>query len=121
MASVSLSSVSEYLPGLDILGATPDVPALADCNDLVICAIDWFVDVPLKNVAYLAGKKLPVKLRSEQPPVWLDDCLIEGAHNVICRDPKAGRTMVQWIDLYAEEVLGLDLSHAYCGVTDLAS
>lgn len=110
LASVSLSSVSEYLPGLDILGGTPDVPALAGCNDLVICAIDWYVDVPLSNVAYLAGKKLPVKLRSEPPPVWLDDCRIEGAHNVMCRDPKAGKTMVQWIDLYAEEVLGLDLS-----------
>lgn len=116
LASMSLSSVSEYLPGLDIRGGAPDVPALAGCNDLVICAIDWYVDVPLRNVAYLAGKKLPVKLRSEQSSVWLDDYRIEGAHNVICRDPKAGKTMVQWIDLYAEEILGLDLSTPIAGL-----
>ncbi|WP_457979657.1 ADP-heptose--LPS heptosyltransferase [Ectopseudomonas composti] len=119
VASVSLASVRSYLPGLNIVGGAPDVVALAASNDLVICAIDWQVTVPLSNVAYLAGKKLPRGFNPEQPPVLLAGRVIAGAHNVICRDPKAGKTMVQWIDLYAEEVLGLDTSLPVTGLQDL--
>lgn len=119
LASVSLASVRGYLPGLSIVGGAPDVVALAASNDLVICAIDWQVAVPLSNVAYLAGKKLPRGFNPEQHPVLLAGRVIAGAHNVICRDPKAGKTMVQWIDLYAEEVLGLDSSLPVSGLQDL--
>lgn len=116
LASASLASIREYLPALEVVGGTPDVVALAACNDLVICAIDWQVEVPLSNVAYLAGKKLPRSFKPEQQLVSLDGREIAGAHNVICRDPKAGKTMVQWIDLYAEEILGLDLTLPVAGL-----
>lgn len=116
LASASLASIREYLPGLEVVGGTPDVVVLAACNDLVICAIDWQVDVPLSNVAYLAGKKLPRGFKPEQQPVSLRGREIAGAHNVICRDPKAGKSMVQWIDLYAEEILELDLTQPVAGL-----
>ncbi|MFI8734626.1 ADP-heptose:LPS heptosyltransferase [Pseudomonas sp. NFACC19-2] len=117
VVSASLSAVREYLPGLEIIGETqPDVAALAESNDLVICYIDWLIKasqagvelLSLSNVAYLSGKKLPARFQLDQRSVLIDGVLIPAAHNVICRDPKAGKTMVQWIDLYAEEVLGLD-------------
>ena len=116
LASASLASIREYLPGLEVVGGKPDVVALAACSDLVICAIDWQVDVPLSNVAYLAGKKLPRGFKPEQQPVLLQGRKIAGAHNVICRDPKAGKSMVQWIDLYAEEILELDLAQPVVGL-----
>ena len=116
LASASLASIREYLPGLEIVGGKPDVAGLAERNDLVICAIDWQVDAPLSNVAYLAGKKLPRAFKSEQQPVSLFGHQIPGAHNVICRDPKAGKSMVQWIDLYAEQILGVDLAQPIAGL-----
>lgn len=116
LASTSLASIREYLPGLEIVGGTPDVAGLAERNDLVICAIDWQLEVLLSNVAYLAGKKLPRGFRPEQQPVSLLGHRIAGAHNVICRDPKAGKSMVQWIDLYAEQILGLDLAQPIAGL-----
>lgn len=119
LASASLASVRDYLPGLAVVGGTPDVIGLAACSDLVICAIDWQVEAPLSNVAYLAGKKLPRGFRPEQQPVSLQGHEIAGAHNVICRDPKAGKTMVQWIDLYAQEVLGLDSAQPVAGLQAL--
>lgn len=116
LASVSLASIREYLPGLIVAGdAPPDVVGLAACNDLVICAVDWLVETKLDNVAYLAGKKLPRQFKPEEQPVSLRGQVIPGAHNVICRNPKAGKTMVQWIDLYAEEILGLDLAAPITG------
>ena len=117
VVSASLSAVREYLPGLEIIGdSQPDVTALAESNDLVICHIDWLIKasqdgvdlLSSSNVAYLSGKKLPARFQLDQRDVLIDGVLIPAAHNVICRDPKAGKTMVQWIDLYAEEVLGLD-------------
>lgn len=116
LASASLASIREYLPGLEIVGGKPDVAGLAERNDLVICAIDWQVDAPLSNVAYLAGKKLPRAFKPEQQPVSLFGHQIPGAHNVICRDPKAGKSMVQWIDLYAEQILGVDLAQPIAGL-----
>lgn len=128
LASASLASVREYLPGLVIVGEqVPDVRALAEQNDLVICAVDWLVNVvrtdidltSLPNVAFLAGKKLPVAHRLHERQVTLRGELVPGAHNVICRDPKAGKSMVEWMDLYAEEVLGLDLAQPLPGFASL--
>ncbi|MBV7563363.1 glycosyltransferase family 9 protein [Pseudomonas sp. sia0905] len=127
LASASLFAVRDYLPGLEIIGgAQPDVPALARSHDLVICAIDWFVhandpetESALGNVAYLAGKKLPVRYELERKTVSLAGAPLPGAHNVICRDPKAGKTMVQWIDIYAHEILGLDIMSKPAGLQSL--
>lgn len=128
LASASLASIREYLPGLVIVGEqVPDVRALAEQNDLVICAVDWLVNVfrtdidltSLPNVAFLAGKKLPVAHRLHERQVTLRGELVPGAHNVICRDPKAGKSMVEWMDLYAEEVLGLDLAQPLPGFASL--
>lgn len=127
LASGSLFALRDYLPGLEVIGGgKPDVPALAECHDLVICAIDWYVEksdsgstAALDNVAYLAGKKLPARYSLDQRPVMLEGRSVAGAHNVICRDPKAGKTMVQWIDLYAAEVLGLDISATPAGLQSL--
>lgn len=128
LVSAPLSSVREYLPGLDIRGeSSPDIVALAQANDLVICYIDWLIKSSmagndlstLSNVAYLSGKKLPGRFQLDQRPVLLNGRPVVGGHNVICRDPKAGKTMVQWIDLYAEEVLGLDLATPLPGLQSL--
>lgn len=127
LASGSLFALRDYLPGLDVIGgAKPDVPALAERHDLVICAIDWYVENPgsasdpaLDNVAYLAGKKLPARYQLDHRAVLLEGRPVPGGHNVICRDPKAGKTMVQWIDLYAAEVLGLDVSTTPAGFQSL--
>jgi hypothetical protein len=115
--SSPLYSARQYLPDLDVVGdAKPDIVDLAGQHDLVICYIDWLilasragVDLlSLNNVAYLAGKKLPHQFQLEQRSVMVGGQVLASAHSVICRDPKAGKTMVQWIDLYAQEVLGLD-------------
>lgn len=117
LVSAPLYPAREYLPDFEVVGdAQPDIVLLAEQHDLVICYIDWLilasragVDLlPLSNVAYLAGKKLPRQFELEQRSVTVDGQVLAHAHNVICRDPKAGKTMVQWIDLYAQEVLGLD-------------
>jgi len=116
LVSAPLSLVQQYLPGLDVRGeSNPDIGVLAQANDLVICYIDWLIKSSMAgndlssitNVAYLSGKKLPSRLQPDQRPVLLNGRPVVGGHNVICRDPKAGKTMVQCIDLYAEEVLGL--------------
>lgn len=118
LVSMSLSSMREYLPGLQLIDdAKPEIVELAQSNDLVISAIDWLDEgglaavnsASVENVAYLAGKKLPARLGLDQRPVLIKGFSVSGAHNVICRDTKAGKSMVQWIDQYAEEVLGLDL------------
>lgn len=128
LASGSLSSLRDYLPNFQFAGGVqPDVPALAEDNELVICAVDWLDQIAcsgtdplsLRNVAYLAGKKLPARLKVDPQPVLLGGHTIPDGHNVICRDPKAGKTMVQWIDLYAEQVLGLDLSMRPAGLQSL--
>ncbi|MFL1583347.1 ADP-heptose--LPS heptosyltransferase [Stutzerimonas stutzeri] len=118
LVSASLSSIREHLPGLEVRGdARPNLIELAEDNDLVICYIDWLIEATktdtdlsrLGNVAYLAGKKLPANLALDKRPVVVAGREVRAAHNVICRDTKAGKSMVQWIDQYAEEVLGLDL------------
>lgn len=128
LVSPSLDSLREYLPGLvTTADAQPNLPQLADSHDLVICYIDWLIksvrsgnDLShLSNIAYLSGKKLPADLRLAERLVILDGIELPGAHNVICRDPKAGKTMVQWIDLYAEEILGLDLAQPILGFQSL--
>jgi hypothetical protein len=125
LVSSSLYTAREYLPNLEIVGdARPNIVRLAGQHDLVICYIDWLILasregedlLSLENVAYLSGKKLPQQFRLDQRNVTVTCQLLKHAHNVICRDPKAGKTMVQWIDLYAEEVLGLDLSTPIAGL-----
>lgn len=119
LVSPSLAALREYLPGLDILAdVQPDLPRLAESHELVVCYIDWLIKAvrsgndlsQISNIAYLSGKKIPANLHLAERPVMLNGIELPRAHNVICRDPKAGKTMVQWIDLYAEEILGLDSS-----------
>lgn len=119
LVSPSLAALREYLPGLGIIAdLQPDLQQLAESHELVICYIDWLIKAArsgndlsqVSNVAYLSGKKLPANLRLAERPVIVDGIELAGAHNVICRNPTAGKSMVQWIDLYAEEVLRLDLA-----------
>ncbi|SFO73085.1 ADP-heptose:LPS heptosyltransferase [Ectopseudomonas composti] len=128
LVSPSLAALREYLPDLNIVAdRQPDLPELAESHELVICYIDWLIKAAragndlseVSNIAYLSGKKLPANLRLGERPVTVGGIELPGAHNVICRDPKAGRTMVQWIDLYAEEVLGLDLARPITGFQSL--
>ncbi len=128
LVSPSLAALREYLPGLEIAAdVQPDLPQLAERHELVVCYIDWLIKAArsgddlkhISNIAYLSGKKLPANLGLSERPVIVDGGELAGAHNVICRDPKAGKTMVQWIDLYAEEVLGLDLSRPVSGFQSL--
>lgn len=128
VVSACLASLREYLPGLEIVDSTqPDLPHLANSHELVICYIEWLIKASragkdlssFDNIAYLSGKKLPKKLHFDERAVRLDGDELQGGHNVICRDPKAGKTMVQWIDLYAQEVLGLDLAQPLGGFQSL--
>ncbi|MGG2395569.1 glycosyltransferase family 9 protein [Pseudomonas sp. SH1-B] len=128
LVSPSLASLSGYLPGLQVVAdVNPNLLQLANSNALVICYIDWLIKAvraggdltQVANIAYLSGKKLPENLRLSERPVMLEGIEVPGAHNVICRDPKAGKTMVQWIDLYAEEILGLDLAVPVTGFQGL--
>lgn len=128
LVSPSLAALREYLPGLEIVAdVLPDLPQLAEHHELVVCYIDWLIKAArsgddlkyLSNIAYLSGKKLPANLRLSERPVTVDGVELRGAHNVICRDPKAGKTMVQWIDLYAEDVLGLDPARPVSGFQSL--
>ncbi len=118
LVSASLFSIRKYLPGLVVRGDDqPNLVELAENNTLVLCYIDWLIEANkagadlshLDNIAYLAGKKLPADLALDQRPVVVAGREVRAAHNVICRNTRAGKSMVQWIDQYAEEVLELDL------------
>lgn len=119
LCSKGLQSLRDYLPGLAILDSHHDLPELARSNDLVICALKRFDQKNISefsNVAYLASKKF-----SSDHPLGRRQVLIRGnilpdGNNVICRDSRAGKTMAQWIDVYASEVLGLDVSTAPAGL-----
>lgn len=124
LVSGSMPALRDYLPGIEVLDdGDIDIPALAAANDLVVCYIDFLILASragndfsaLTNVAYLAGKKLPKYLNLAERRVFAGGVEVIGANSVICRDPKAGKTMVQWIDLYASEVLGLDLDNPVSG------
>lgn len=128
LVSSPLYSAREYLNGLDVLDdARPDIVQLSVQCDLVICYIDWLIEasrdgvdlLSLHNVAFLAGKKLPQQFQLEQRSVVVAGRMLVNAHSVICRNPKAGKTMVQWIDLYAQEVLGLDIDVDVTGLQGL--
>ncbi|MDD1510128.1 glycosyltransferase family 9 protein [Pseudomonas sp. CNPSo 3701] len=118
LCSKGLLSLSHYLPGLTILDGHYDLPSLARSNDLVICALkrfDELSDSELSNVAYLASKKFSSDHPLARREVLIRGNILPGGNNVICRDSRAGKTMTQWIDLYASEILGLDVAAAPAG------
>lgn len=120
--STALLSLCDYLPGLAIFGSQYDLPDLARSNDLVICALKRFDEKntsELGNVAYLASKKFSSDHPLGRRQVSIQGNILPGGNNVICRDSRAGKTMAQWIDVYASEVLGLDVSGAPAGFQHL--
>lgn len=118
LCSTALLSLRDYLPGLHILGSQYDLAELACSNDLVICALKRFEErsaSELSNVAYLASKRFCADHPLGRRPVLIRGHLLPGGNNVICRDSRAGKTMAQWIDVYASEVLGLDIAKTPVG------
>ena len=119
LCSTALQSLRDYLPGLTILGSQHDLPELARTNDLVICALKRFDEASaseFSNVAYLASKKFSADHPLVRRPVLIRGNTLPGGNNVICRNSRAGKTMAQWIDVYASEVLGLDIATAPTGL-----
>lgn len=120
--STALISLRGYLPGLAILGSQYDLEELSRSNDLVICALKRFDEGSASehsNVAYLASKKFSSDHPLARRQVFIRDNILPGGNNVICRDSRAGKTMAQWIDVYANEVLGLDVGSAPAGFQSL--
>lgn len=91
------------------------LPSLAARHDLVISHFNHLpVEITarehclaLRNIAFVTAKKLPQSLALQGREVMVGEHCFQGASTALCLDTKAGLSMVQWIDRYAQAVFGI--------------
>lgn len=90
--------------------AAGGLPALAARHDLVVSHFNHLPAettarehcLALRNIAFVTAKKLPPSLALQGREVMVGERCFRGASTALCLDTKAGLSMVQWIDRYAQ-------------------
>lgn len=112
----ALHPAREYFKWLEVKPeGDGDLTALAQSFDLVVACFEkcylfgtWAPDyAALSNVAYVTAKKITKDSGLDGRDVTVREKVFTGASRAFCLDSRAGKTMVEWVDNYTEEVFGL--------------
>lgn len=114
--SNTLYSAREYFNWLEIRpDGGSDLAGLAESFDLVIACFEkcyfhasWCPEyAALNNIAYVTAKKISKDSGLDGRDVTVRQQVFSDASRAFCLDSRAGKTMVEWVDDYAEDVFGL--------------
>ncbi len=113
-----LLSTQAYFPWLTVLPEDEGpLEVLASRFDLVISCYEMFarMKIPpstvaeLRNVALVSAKKIARESGLDGREVIVCQRRFPNATRAVCLDSRAGKTMVDWVDSYADDVFGLKL------------
>lgn len=115
--SNALYCARAYFPWLTVVPEDNDELAqLAVRFELVIACFEKYYSrmgaglsyISINNIALVSAKKIPANSGWDGCSATVRGQVIPRASRAFCLDSEAGRSMVEWVDSYANEVFGID-------------